>query len=75
MKKSNVPKVIEKPGGIKANRSFHSLRHTFASWLAEQDIHADVRQKLTGHSSSGIHARYTHHNEALDRAVAVLPKI
>ena len=75
MKKAKVPKIIEKPGGIKANRSFHSLRHTFASWLAEQDIHADVRQKLTGHSSSGIHARYTHHDAALDRAVAVLPSL
>ena len=66
MGKAGVPKEIEQPGGIKASRSFHALRHTFASWLAEADIHADVRQKLTGHSSSKIHARYTHHDETLD---------
>lgn len=75
MGKANVPKQIELPGGIAASRSFHSLRHTFASWLAEADIHADVRQKLTGHSSSAIHARYSHHDEALDRAIKTLPKI
>jgi len=56
-------------------RSFHSLRHSFASWLAEADVHADIRQKLTGHSSAGIHARYTHHDEALDRAVGSLPDL
>jgi len=73
MKRAGVPREIEQPGGLKASRSFHALRHTFASWLAEADIHADVRQKLTGHSSSKIHARYSHHDEALDRAVGKLP--
>jgi hypothetical protein len=73
MKKAKIPKGIEQAGGLKATRSFHSLRHTFASWLAEADVHADVRQKLTGHSSSKIHQRYTHHDEALDRAVSMLP--
>jgi integrase len=73
--RAGVPKEVEIPGDMKASRSFHSLRHTFASWLAEADIHADVRQKLTGHSSSKIHARYTHHDEALDRAVGSLPAL
>lgn len=75
MGKAGVPKEIEQPGGLKASRSFHALRHTFASWLAENDVHADVRQKLTGHSSSKIHARYSHHDEALDRAVGTLPSL
>lgn len=75
MGKAGVPKEIERPGGLKASRSFHALRHTFASWLAEADVHADVRQKLTGHSSSKIHQRYTHHDEALDRAVGTLPNL
>jgi len=73
MAKAGVPKEIDLPGGMKGARSFHALRHTFASWLAEADVHADVRQKLTGHSSSKIHQRYTHHDEALDRAVGTLP--
>lgn len=75
MAKAGVPKEIELPGGMKGSRSFHSLRHSFTSWLAEADIHADVRQKLTGHASAGIHAKYTHHDEALDRAVLALPAI
>lgn len=75
MKRAGVPREIEQPGGLKASRSFHALRHTFASWLAEADIHADVRQKLTGHSSSKIHARYSHHDESLERAVSALPDI
>lgn len=75
MGKADVPKKIELPGGFEASKSFHSLRHTFASWLAEADIPADVRQKLTGHSSSKIHQRYTHHDESLDRAVASLPAL
>lgn len=61
--------------GEPASRSFHSLRHSFTSWLAEADVHADVRQKLTGHKSAGIHARYSHHDEALNEAVKSLPKL
>lgn len=75
MKSAGVPRHITEAGGIVKKRSFHSLRHTFASWLAEADIHADVRQKLTGHSSSKIHARYSHHDGALDRAVGTLPSL
>lgn len=73
MKRAGVAATVELPGGITASRSFHSLRHSFASWLAEGDIHSDVRQKLTGHSSAGMHAKYTHHDAALDRAITVLP--
>ena len=75
MGKAGVPKEIEQPGGLKASRSFHALRHTFTSLLADADIHADVRKKLTGHSSSSIHDRYSHHDEALDRAVGTLPSL
>ncbi len=75
MSKAGVPRQIELPGGLNASRSFHALRHTFASMLAEADVHADIRQRLTGHSSSKIHQRYTHHDEALDRAVSTLPKL
>lgn len=75
MKRANVPRTIIVAGDVKISRSFHSLRHTFASWLAEADVHADVRQKLTGHSSSKIHQRYTHHDLALNRAVETLPEL
>ena len=75
MERANVPREIIDSDNISKRRSFHSLRHTFASWLADADVHADVRQKLTGHQSAGVHGRYSHHDEALDRAVAQLPEI
>ncbi len=73
MERAGVAREIVEAGDVVKRRSFHSLRHSFASWLAEADVHADVRQRLTGHSSAGVHARYTHHDEALDRAVESLP--
>jgi len=75
MASAGVPRDIIEAGDVVKRRSFHSLRHTFASWLAEADVHADIRQKLTGHSSSKIHARYSHHSESLDRAVGMLPDL
>jgi integrase len=75
MEAAGVARDIVEAGDVAKRRSFHSLRHTFASWLAEADIHADVRQRLTGHSDAGIHQRYTHHDEALDRAVGTLPSL
>ena len=75
MARSGVPAAVTLPGGIPARRSFHSLRHSFTSWLAEADIHANIRQKLTGHSSSSVHAKYTHHDAALARAIATLPDL
>jgi integrase len=75
MKVSEVPDRVAIPGGQICHRSFHSLRHSFVSWLAGANIAADVRQKLTGHISGGIHARYTHHDEALDAAISSLPKL
>jgi integrase len=75
MKSAGVARDIVEAGDVVKRRSFHSLRHSFTSWLANADVHADIRQKLTGHSSSGIHATYTHHDQALDRAVGTLPNL
>jgi len=75
MERVGVPREIVEADHVVKRRSFHSLRHTFASWLADADVHADVRQKLTGHQSAGVHGRYSHHDEALDRAVARLPEL
>lgn len=75
MERAGVPRDVEKPGGGSKRRSFHSLRHSFASWLADADVHADVRKKLTGHKADGIHARYSHHDEALDKAMENLPTV
>ena len=75
MKKAGIPREVVDAGEVLKLRSFHSLRHSFASWLAEADVHADIRQKLTGHQSAGVHGLYSHHDQTLDRAVKLLPKI
>ena len=57
-----------------AKRSFHSLRHTFTTWLASASVPEEVRQKMTGHTSTTTHQRYTHHELAtLKGAVKKLP--
>jgi integrase len=54
--------------------SFHSLRHSFASALANAGVSPEIRQKLTGHRSIEVHQRYTHLElEPLQRAIGALP--
>jgi len=56
--------------------SFHSLRHSFTSILANCGVAEEVRMLLTGHTTRAIHQRYSHHDlAALRDAVAVLPRI
>jgi integrase len=56
--------------------SFHSLRHTFASALANANIPAEVRQKLTGHADAATHQKYTHLElKPLQAAIATLPSV
>lgn len=75
MRRAGVPRDIIQPGGIKARRSFHCLRHSFTSWLAEADVQSDIRRKLTGHKSDGMHDLYSHHDESLKRAIKELPDL
>ncbi|MDB6126520.1 MAG: hypothetical protein JWM35_416 [Verrucomicrobia bacterium] len=54
--------------------SFHSLRHTFNSELANQGVPQDVRRMLTGHSSDRMNDRYSHFDgKTLVEAVQKLP--
>lgn len=41
-------------------RTFHSLRHSFNSALANAGVTEEIRMKLTGHSSKAMNERYTH---------------
>lgn len=56
--------------------SFHSLRHSFVSRLANLEVSADLRKTMVGHSTDSAHDRYTHldisHQHA---AVAKLPSV
>ncbi len=59
-----------------SRRTFHALRHSFTSALANAGVAPELRMKLTGHSSEAVHRGYTHHELAtLKRAVSKLPSL
>ncbi|MBV8175222.1 MAG: tyrosine-type recombinase/integrase [Verrucomicrobia bacterium] len=41
--------------------SFHSLRHSFNSAMANAGVAPEIRQLLTGHASAEMNKVYTHH--------------
>jgi len=56
--------------------SFHSLRHSFNSALANAGVSQELRQKLTGHASADMNTVYTHHDlETIRTAVRTLPRL
>ena len=78
MEKAGIEgKRTEASGGrTLSSLSFHSLRHSFNSAMANAGISQEVRQKLTGHTSAETNKVYTHHElEALRAAVSVIPRI
>jgi integrase len=71
-----VRKRISKGGRSVSALSFHSLRHSFSSILANAGVAEELRMLLTGHTTRTIHQRYSHHDlEALRAAVSVLPRV
>ena len=64
----------QKGGRALSNLSFHSVRHSFNSSMANAGVSQEIRQKLTGHASAEMNNRYTHHElEPLRAAIAALP--
>ena len=45
-----------------ARRTFHSLRHSLISALANRNVRPEVSMKISGHQSSEIHRKYTHYD-------------
>lgn len=68
---------VTNPAGRKfAKRSFHSLRHTFVSDLANSGSNPEIRRKLTGHKTASVHDLYTHfERETLKAAVHAIPSL
>jgi integrase len=63
-------------GRSQSSLSFHSLRHSFNSALANAGVSQEIRQKLTGHATASMNEIYTHRElDPLRKAVALLPKI
>lgn len=65
-------------GGQRAQhaRSFHALRHSLTSTLANADVSEEIRRRIVGHESADVHKAYTHHErETLARAVEKMPTV
>ncbi len=65
-------KEIGKKAGIQKRFSFHTSRHTFATWALRKGIRIEYVSKLLGHSSineTQIYAKIV--NEELDKAMEV----
>ena len=78
MRKAGLDLQVVQGGGRRklARRTFHSLRHSFTSALANAGVPEEVRMKLTGHSSKDVHRGYTHHElETLRQAIGTIPSI
>jgi integrase len=63
-------------GRATSNLSFHSLRHSFNSAMANAGVSQEIRQKLTGHASAEMNTRYTHHELGpLRAAISAIPSL
>jgi integrase len=62
MKKAGLDLMQVQGGGKRkiCRRTFHSLRHTFASRLAAKGVPIEQRMHLTGHKSEDVAQGYTH---------------
>lgn len=70
------PKYVDGKGKRFARLSFHSLRHSFNSALANAGVNQELRMKLTGHQSVAVNKNYTHHElSTLTNAVCQLPPV
>ena len=57
---SHKIKKIIKQAGINQQLNFHSLRHTFASWLVQAGVSIYEVSKLLGHSNIRTTEIYAH---------------
>jgi integrase len=64
---------VRAAAGLPADVTFHTLRHSYASWMIRAGVDLVTLSKLLGHSSVQITARYAHlYDDALKVAVRKL---
>ena len=79
MKKAGIDpeptqRTVKGKGRIFHQLSFHSLRHTFNTELANKGISQELRKLLVGHSSNAVNDNYSKFStKTLKKAVSVLP--
>jgi integrase len=55
---------------------FHSLRHSFASWLTMRDVHPRIIQESRARSTRTLTARYAHLRPgAMDEAIGAIGNV
>jgi integrase len=67
-----------KKAGVRqlSRRTFHALRHSFNSAMANAGVSQEVRMKLTGHKTESVNRSYTHHElKPLRAAVRKIPSL
>jgi integrase len=70
------PRRVQTTNRSFSRKSFHALRHSFASALANAGVAPELRMKLVGHKSAQTHTRYTHLEwSPLEQAMAMLPGV
>ena len=63
-------------GRSRYQRSFHSLRGSFVSHLANMNVPKEMRMKLTGHKDEGVHDLYTTiEADTLRKHIESLPQV
>ena len=77
MARAQIEGTVNREGlRSRTSLSFHSLRHSFNSAMANAGVSQEIRQKLTGHASAEMNTVYTHHELApLRAAIAAIPGI
>ena len=68
--KGAVLRAAQGKGRTTTSLTFHCLRHTATSLMANSGVSAEQRMRITGHKDSEVHDNYTHFNlESLRGAV------
>ena len=78
VKKAGIDQGIVQGQGVRkfTKLTFHSLRHSFNSTLANAGVSQEIRCKLTGHSSFSMNDRYTKFNiPPLKSAIDAMPQM
>jgi len=78
MRNAGIDPQMAKGKGLRqfSKLSFHSLRHSCNSALANAGVGQEIRMKLTGHKTAAVNTGYTHHELApLRTAVNLLPSV
>jgi hypothetical protein len=73
---AGIPYVVEGPDGL-LNADFHSLRHSFLTFLARSGVHPKLSQALARHCTIMLTLDRYSHVQLLDEAAALeaLPRI